>query len=74
MNIHPLAFGALLLAGCLLGNGLAAAPYCPDGQVWDRKNQRCVSQRTTWLPDAGPAEYARSLASHGREAKASGTT
>ncbi|QLL16362.1 hypothetical protein [Pseudomonas chlororaphis] len=67
MNLPPLAFGApLLLAGSLLATVLAAAPNCPDGQVWDSKNQRCVSQRTTWLPDAERGDYANGLAQQGR--------
>lgn len=64
MNLPPLAFGApLLLAGGLLTTLLAVAANCPDGQVWDSKNQRCVSQRTTRLPDA---DQASGLLSHDR--------
>ncbi|QQZ39678.1 hypothetical protein IF690_16620 [Pseudomonas sp. SK3(2021)] len=68
MNIPPLVFGApLLLAGSLLTTLLAAAPNCPDGQGWDSKNQRCVNQRTTRLPDAGRSDYANGLAQQGRD-------
>ncbi|AZD67286.1 hypothetical protein SAMN04489802_3131 [Pseudomonas chlororaphis] len=68
MNLPPLVFGApLLLAGSLLTSVLAAAPNCPDGQVWDSKNQRCVSQRTTRLPDAERSDYANGLAQQGRD-------
>ncbi|AZD30091.1 hypothetical protein [Pseudomonas chlororaphis] len=71
MNIPPLVFGApLLLAGSLLASVLAAAPNCPDGQVWDSRNQRCVSQRTTWLPDAERGDYANGLAQQGRDEQA----
>ncbi|MBP5078274.1 hypothetical protein HUS84_30800 [Pseudomonas chlororaphis] len=67
MNIRPLAFGApLLLAGGLLTTLLAAAANCPDGQVWDSKNQRCVSQRTTRLPDAERAGNTNGLTQQGR--------
>ncbi|AZE49197.1 hypothetical protein C4K04_3525 [Pseudomonas chlororaphis] len=63
MNLPALVFGApLLLAGSLL----AAAPNCPDGQVWDSKNQRCVSQRTTRLPDADRTDRACGLLPHDR--------
>ncbi|MGY1448121.1 hypothetical protein ACW582_13135 [Pseudomonas chlororaphis] len=58
MNLPPLAFGApLLLAGGLLTTLLVVAANCPDGQVWDSKNQRCVSQRTTRLPDADRTDH-----------------
>jgi len=67
MSIHPLAFGApLLLAGGLLTTLLAAAANCPDGQVWDSKNQRCVSQRITRLPNAERSDYTNGLAQQGR--------
>jgi hypothetical protein len=67
MNLPPLAFGApLLLAGGLLTTLLAVAANCPDGQVWDSKNQRCVSQRTTRLPDADRTDQACGLLPHDR--------
>ena len=68
MNLPPRVFGApLLLAGSLLASVLAAAPNCPDGQVWDSRNQRCVSQRTTRLPDAERGDYTNRLAQQGRD-------
>ncbi|AZD08802.1 hypothetical protein C4K26_3399 [Pseudomonas chlororaphis] len=67
MNLPPLAFGAaLLLAGGLLTTLPAVAANCPGGQVWDSKNQRCVSQRTTRLPDADRTDQARGLLPHDR--------
>ncbi|RON76782.1 hypothetical protein BK635_22745 [Pseudomonas chlororaphis] len=67
MNIPALVFGApLLLAGDLLTTLLAVAANCPDGQGWDSKNQRCVSQRTTRLPDAARTDQACGLLPHDR--------
>lgn len=72
-HLAPLLLAAYLTA--VFGSSTALAdgeesppppPNCPKGQVWDSKNQRCVSQQSRLLPDNDRADYAYRLAKDGR--------
>ena len=43
-----------------------AKPNCPKGQVWDSKQQRCLKQTSSLVPDADRTDYAYRLAKDGQ--------
>ena len=80
MNIRLAAFATPLLLAFALSGSLAFAegdeeepvqkPECPKGQVWDSKQQRCLKQTSSLVPDADRTDYAYRLAKDGRYAEA----
>ena len=71
-----LAWCSPLLLAAALSSSLAfanadedeepAKPNCPKGQVWDSKQQKCLMQDSSLLPDADRTTYAYRLAKDGR--------
>ncbi|VVO26205.1 tetratricopeptide repeat protein [Pseudomonas fluorescens] len=80
MNIRLAAFTTPLLLAFALSSSLAFAegdeekpvnkPECPKGQVWDSKQQKCLMQNSSLVPDADRTDYAYRLAKDGRYAEA----
>ena len=75
MNIRFAVFTAPLLLAVALSGSLAfangdeeepAKPNCPKGQVWDSKQQKCLMQTSSLVPDADRTDYAYRLAKDGR--------
>ncbi|HCS42809.1 MAG TPA: hypothetical protein DIW52_08285 [Pseudomonas sp.] len=75
MNIRFVAFTTPLLLVFALSGSLAfangdeeepAKPNCPKGQVWDSKQQKCLMQNSSLVPDADRTDYAYRLARDGR--------
>ncbi|MET0848376.1 MAG: tetratricopeptide repeat protein [Pseudomonas sp.] len=75
MNTRFAVFTAPLLFVVALSGSLAwangdddepAKPNCPKGQVWDSKQQKCLMQNSSLLPDADRTDYAYRLARDGR--------
>jgi Flp pilus assembly protein TadD len=65
----PLLLVAALSSSFAFANGdeeEPAKPNCPKGQVWDSKQQKCLMQNSSLLPDADRADYAYRLAKDGR--------
>jgi hypothetical protein len=67
MNIRFAAFTTPLLLVFALSGSLAfaegdeeepAKPNCPKGQVWDSKQQKCLMQDSSLVPDADRTDYA----------------
>ena len=79
MNIRFAAFTTPLLLAFALSCSLAFAevdeeepvkkPNCPKGQVWDSKQQKCLMQNSSLVPDADRTDYANRLAKDGRYAQ-----
>ena len=70
MTIRFAVFIAPLLLAVAFSSSLAfangddeepAKPNCPKGQVWDSKQQRCLKQTSSLIPDADRTDYALSL-------------
>ena len=71
-----LAWCSPLLLAAALSSSLAfanadedeepAKPNCPKGQVWDSKQQKCLMQDSSLLPDADRTTYACRLPKDGR--------
>ena len=75
MTIRFAVFTAPLLLAVAFSSSLAwadgdedepAKPNCPKGQVWDSKQQRCLKQSSSLVPDADRTDYAYRLAKDGR--------
>jgi Flp pilus assembly protein TadD len=77
----PARFGTAItriLAGALIGSALLAAPVyaagedtsatktCPKGQVWNKKEKKCVTEKSAVMPDKERTTYAYALAKKGR--------
>ncbi|KJZ43209.1 tetratricopeptide repeat protein [Pseudomonas fluorescens] len=79
MTIRLAVFTAPLLLAVAFSSSLAfahgddeepAKPNCPKGQVWDSKQQRCLKQTSSLVPDADRTDYAYRLARDGQYAEA----
>ncbi|WP_283184193.1 tetratricopeptide repeat protein [Pseudomonas svalbardensis] len=76
MTIRFAVFTAPLLLAVAFSSSLALAngddeeepakPNCPKGQVWDSKQQKCLKQTSSLVPDADRTDYAYRLAKDGR--------
>jgi tetratricopeptide (TPR) repeat protein len=75
MTIRFAVFTAPLLLAVAFSSSLAfangddeepAKPNCPKGQVWDSKQQRCLKQTSSLVPDVDRTDYAYRLAKDGR--------
>lgn len=65
----PLLLAVALSGSLAFANGdeeEPAKPNCPKGQVWDSKQQKCLMQNSSLLPDADRTDYAYRLAKDGR--------
>jgi len=65
----PLLLAVALSSSFAFANGdeeEPAKPNCPKGQVWDSKQQKCLMQNSSLLPDADRTDYAYRLARDGR--------